>query len=170
MTNEELLLLLSQSWGKFEKNGEEEEEKKNLVSLPDVLRVVSRRAPRRHHVTNLVRVAFESVALVFLFIFCAYERERERERVALVAFPIKIFAFAIQKCSLPLRACPARASSWKRRPVVNLSCGVGLRVRRTRTPWREGGVKNGGRLSLCFVCAIEKRVQIEDFFLSVEKQ
>ena len=89
MTNEELLLLLSQSWGKFEKNGEEEEEKKNLVSLPDVLRVVSRRAPRRHHVTNLVRVAFESVALVFLFIFCAYERERERERVALVAFPIK---------------------------------------------------------------------------------
>ena len=170
LTNEELLLLLSQSWGKFEKNGEEEEEKKNLVSLPDVLRVVSRRAPRRHHVTNLVRVAFESVALVFLFIFCAYERERERERVALVAFPIKIFAFAIQKCSLPLRACPARASSWKRRPVVNLSCGVGLRVRRTRTPWREGGVKNGGRLSLCFVCAIEKRVQIEDFFLSVEKQ
>jgi len=50
------------------KNGEEEGEKKIQFSLPDVLRVVSRRAPRRHHVTDLVRVAFESIALVFLFI------------------------------------------------------------------------------------------------------
>jgi len=51
------------------KNGEEEGEKKIQFSLPDVLRVVSRRAPRRHHVTDLVRVAFESIALVFLFYF-----------------------------------------------------------------------------------------------------
>ena len=81
-----------------------------------------------------------------------------------MAFPIKIFAFAIQKCSLPLRACPARASSWKRRPVVNLSCGVGLRVRRTRTPWREGGVKNGPALSV-FVCVQSKSAfKLRTFF------
>jgi len=81
-----------------------------------------------------------------------------------VAFPIKIFAFAIQKCSLPLRACPTRASSWKRRPVVNLSCGVGLRVRRTRTPWREGGVKNGPALSVCLCVQSKSAFKLRTFF------
>ena len=57
-------------WGKFEKQrGRRRGKKKSVFLLPDVLRVVSRRAPRRHHVTDLVRVAFESIALVFLFIF-----------------------------------------------------------------------------------------------------
>lgn len=66
----ELLLLLFRRCGEnLKKRGRRRGKKKSVFLLPDVLRVVSRRAPRRHHVTDLVRVAFESIALVFLFIF-----------------------------------------------------------------------------------------------------
>ena len=36
---------------------------------PHVARIFSRRAPSGHHVANLVRVALESIAFVFLFVF-----------------------------------------------------------------------------------------------------
>ena len=48
--------------------------KRIIKSLPDVSRVLSRRAPRGHDVTNLVRVALEPIALVFL-----KEKEEQRE-------------------------------------------------------------------------------------------
>ena len=51
-------------------NGKERHRRQNETHyktlVPDVLRVLSRRAPRGHDVTNLVRVALEPIALVFL--------------------------------------------------------------------------------------------------------
>ena len=50
-------------------NGKERQRRQNEThykTVPDVLRVLSRRAPRGHDVTNLVRVALEPIALVFL--------------------------------------------------------------------------------------------------------
>ena len=43
--------------------------KKRKCISPDVARIFSRRAPSGHHVSNLVRVAFESITFVFLFVF-----------------------------------------------------------------------------------------------------
>ena len=50
-------------------NGKERQRRQNEThykTVPDVLRVLSRRTPRGHDVTNLVRVALEPIALVFL--------------------------------------------------------------------------------------------------------
>ena len=61
-----------------EERKEEKEEKQIQIekfqttgkeALPHVARIFSRRAPSGHHVANLVRVALESVAFVFLFVF-----------------------------------------------------------------------------------------------------
>ena len=46
--------------------GQRRQNETHYKTVPDVLRVLSRRAPRGHDVNNLVRVALEPIALVFL--------------------------------------------------------------------------------------------------------
>ena len=167
MTNEELLL---SQLGKNLKNGERRRGKKNLISLPDVLRVVSRRAPRRHHVTNLVRVAFESVALVFLFFMRARKRKRERKSCVSV-IPYKNICI----CNSKMFITSSRMSSSSFFMETSSSCKPFMRSWSARKEdedaMREGGGVKMGRLSLCLclcVFVFEKRVQFGDF-LSVEK-
>ena len=133
-------------------NGKERQRRQNEThykTVPDVLRVLSRRAPRGHDVTNLVRVALEPIALVFLKRLLFGEEKsnnRGEHTCARLRDVYKHFQFEREKhiiiekdddhktkhtksptkyYRVPLRACPTRASvSWTRR-VANRAWGAG---------------------------------------------